>query len=56
MSVDSKQSKMLRSYGDVVNFLLPAYATDEVIAEAYNDVVIFRQSSAMAEAIYSRML
>lgn len=56
MTVDSKRSEMLRTYGDVVNFLLQKYATDEVIAEAYNDVVNFRQSSATTKKTYSRML
>lgn len=42
MAVDSKQSNMMRTYGDVVNLLLPTYATNEIIAKAYNAVVNFR--------------
>lgn len=49
MAVDSKRSELLRTYKDVVKFLLQTYSTDEVIAEEYNDVLSFRQSSPMKE-------
>ncbi|CAN8074214.1 unnamed protein product [Agarophyton chilense] len=34
-AVDVRRCKMLRTYSEVVNFLLTTYATDEVIADAY---------------------
>lgn len=44
MAVDFKRSELLRTYGDVVSFPLRTYATDELIAKAYNDVAGFCQS------------
>lgn len=46
-------TRMLRTYGDVVNFLLRTPAADEVIAEAYNDAVKLRRSRAITEKTYS---
>lgn len=56
IAVDSKRSEMFRIYEDMVSLLLQTYATDEVIAKAYNDVVNFLQSFATSKAMYSRML
>lgn len=56
MAVDFKRSEMLRTHRYVVSFLLQTYATDEAIAEAGIHVVNFRQTSAMTEETYSRML
>lgn len=41
MAVDSKQSNVLWTYGDVVTFLLRTYAMDDITAEAYSEVVNF---------------
>lgn len=38
-------SKTVRTYEDVVSFLLQAHAADGVIAEGHDDVVNFHQSS-----------
>lgn len=51
----SKRCEMLRTYRDVVKFLLRTYETDGVVAKAYNDVVNFCQSSAMTEENFYRM-
>lgn len=56
MSVSFKRSELLRAHGDGVDLLLRAYATDEVIAEASNEVTDFRQSSTVTEESYSRIL
>lgn len=57
MTKDSKPSEMLRTYGDVLSFLLRMYATNEFIAEAYRDAFInFRQIFAMMEDTYFRKL
>lgn len=56
MAVDSKRSEGLRTYGDAVNVLLRACATDEVIAKASNDVANLLQSFAMAKKTYCRKL
>lgn len=56
MVIDSKRSEILRTCRDVVSFLLQTYATDDVMAKACNNVVNFRQSSAMTEETYFRML
>ena len=44
MAVDVERRELLRTYPQVVNFLLRTYATDEVISEAVGDVTSFRQS------------
>lgn len=51
-----KRSELLRTYENVVSFLLQSRATDEVIAEAYNDIVKSCQNSAMREKTYYRTL
>lgn len=56
MAVVLKRSGMSQTYRDEVGFLLQAYATDVVTMEAYKNVVNFRQSFAMTEMIYSRVL
>ena len=56
MAVDVEQEDLLRTYPQVVNFLLRTYATDEIIAEAYSDVMSFKQTSAMTEEQYSNLL
>lgn len=48
-AVNSKRSKVLRTYEIVVSFLFRMYVVDEVIAEASSDVVNFRQISPMTE-------
>lgn len=52
MALDSYRSELLRKYGKLKNFLLRVYAADELIAEAYNDVVNFLQSSAVTKGTY----
>lgn len=56
MTVELKETKMLRIRKVVMNFLLQTNAANEVAAKAYNDVVNFSQSSAMPSEIYSRVL
>lgn len=56
MAVHFRLPERLRTHGNVVSSLLQTYATDEVIAKAYSDVVDFGQSSAITEKINSRML
>lgn len=56
MAADSKRSAMLRTYGDVMSFLLRAYEMNEAIAECYNGVFSFRQSFTMTEETHSQML
>lgn len=46
----------MRTYGDVMNFLLRTYAMDEFITEAYNEIARSRQSFAMTQYIYFGML
>lgn len=55
MAVDSKRIETLRTYGDVMNFLLQTYATNQVIAEAYSDVLDFHQNSALTKETSSRI-
>lgn len=56
MAANSKLFELLQAHGDVVNFLLRVYATDEVIAKAYRDVSSIRQIFAMTKEIYLRLL
>ena len=56
MAVDVERRELLRTYPQVVNFLLRTYTTDEVISEAVGDVTSFRQSSNMTEEFYSKHL
>ena len=56
MAVDVERRELLRTYSQVVNFLLRTYATKEVISEAVGDVTSFRQSSNMTEEVYSNHL
>ena len=51
-AVDVDQCEMLKTYLEVVNFLLRTYATNVAIAGAGNDVTS-RQSSNMTEAFHS---
>lgn len=55
MAVNHRRSEMLHTSEDVVSLLLQTYETAEVSREVYNDVLRFRQSSAMTEENYSRM-
>lgn len=50
------QQEMLRSYPEVVNYLLETYATDEVLAQAYYDLVSARQGYAQAEDEFAHKL
>lgn len=43
---------MLHTYLEVVNFLLQTYATNEMIAEAYNEFVMFLQNFAVTKQDY----
>ena len=56
MAVDVERRELLRTYPQVVNFLLRTYATDEVISEAVGYVTSFCQSSNMTEEVYSNHL
>ena len=56
MAVDAKHRELLTSYPQVVNFLIRNYATDEVIAEAYNEVIGCKQVATMNELRYSQLL
>lgn len=53
-AVDSTRFEMLRTHGDVVNFLLKAHETDELNANAYSNVVSFCERSAMIKKISSK--
>ena len=56
MAVDMERSELLRTYLQVVNFLLCTYATDEVISEAVGDVTSFRPISNITEEVPIRRL
>lgn len=56
MAIALKRSKMTRTFGGVVNFLLQSYSRSEIIGEAYSDIVILFQSFEMTEERQSRML
>ena len=56
MAVDVKRRELLRTYPQVINFLLRTYATDEVTSEAVCDVTSSCQSSSMTEEVYSNHL
>lgn len=56
MALDSKRSKTLRTYGGVGIPVLRTFATDEVIAEAYIDVINLRQRFEMTEEASSTVL
>ena len=56
MAADVERLELLRTYPQVVNFLLRTNATDEIISDAVGDVTSFRQSSSMAEMAYSNDL
>ena len=56
MSVDADREEMLTSYPELVNFMLETYATDDVIAEAVEDVESMRQSTGMTEQEFSNEL
>lgn len=56
MAIDAKHRELLTSYPQVVNFLIRNYATDEVIAEAYNEVINCKQAATMTELRYSQLL
>jgi len=52
----SNETEKLCSYVEVVQFLLLTYATDEVIAEAMNDLQAFQQSPSTGAVDFSRKL
>lgn len=51
--MDPRRSETLWKYGEVIEFLLKPYAQGEVMAETNNDVLNFRQGSAMTPETYS---
>lgn len=52
MAVSSERSELFQAYDDVMNFLVGTYAMNEIVAEAYRNVVGFRQSSTTTEETY----
>ena len=56
MAVDEDHSEMLKSYKEVVNYVLLIYANEEVISEAYTETVSYRQSYGTTESDYSQRL
>ena len=56
LAVDEEGRELLTSYREVVNCLLEKYATDEIIAEAYADVINFRHGSAVQESAFDQSL
>lgn len=56
MAVDAEQRDLLGTYPEIVDFLLPTYATEEVISKAVGDVTSFRKSLNMTEEFYSNHL
>lgn len=49
MTLDLKRSEILRTYRNVMSFLLGVYATDDATEEAFICIFNFWQSSAMTE-------
>lgn len=56
MAVDSRRVGLLRTYADVVSFLLQTNVTDEVTAKSFSNVVSLRQNPAMVKETHVRML
>ena len=56
MAVEEDQTEMLRTYPEVVNYLLETYATDEVIQEAYAEVLSYRQRPSQPELEFAKSL
>ncbi|CAN8070208.1 unnamed protein product [Agarophyton chilense] len=56
LAMDGDGTEMLESYPEVVNFLLETYATDEVIQEAYSEVLAYHQRSGQTESEFSLAL
>lgn len=52
----SSQHRNLKSYCEVVNYLLVTYATDNIIANAYMDVTNFKQPPGQSAAKYAQAL
>ncbi|CAN8075864.1 unnamed protein product [Agarophyton chilense] len=51
--VDAQDRELLRSYPQVVHYLLETYATDDVIMDAHQEGIFFRQSSKMTESAFA---
>lgn len=56
LAIDSCKRETLRSYPEVVNFLLQTYATEDAMCEALEDVQNCRQPSNMDEGTFSQLL
>lgn len=56
MAVGADYSEMLKSYKEAVNYLLRTYATDDVIAKDYTEMIPYRQSSGTSKSDYSQRL
>lgn len=56
MAVDAGPFEMLRTYLEVVYFLLRKHAADEVVADAHTNVAPFLQGFSVTKELYSSHL
>ena len=56
VAVDISRKELLHSYKEVVNFLIHMYVTDEVISDEYNNIMQYRQATAMTEMDFANKL
>ena len=49
MAVDVQENEMLKTYSEVVNFLIKTYVIDDMISPAFEDVMKYQKGNHMAE-------